>query len=245
MSEAPVKRVYILHDESRKVVRKSRELYPTSEEFLDVPVPEVIFQGRSFCFTGFFISTDGNRRKCEQLVHTRGGICEKTVVQSLDYLVIGSYAEPRWANEKYGRKIEKALDNREFGKGPAIISEAHWMRCIQKTPELPVDMQTSEEAILIPRRVNPRKTHEPQEVKPGPLNGSTFVITGTLSEPREFFVELIKDLGGIVSGSVTSKTTYLLSGEEAGSKLARAGKLGVQVLSEDEFRNLLEDTFTD
>jgi len=73
------------------------------------------------------------------MVHTRGGICEKTLVQTLDYLVIGSYAEPRWAYEKYGRKIEKALDNKSMGKGPSIISEAHWIRAIQSTPELPAD----------------------------------------------------------------------------------------------------------
>jgi len=245
MSEASAKRVYILQDESKKVVRKSRELYPTSEEFLDVPAPEVIFQEKSFCFTGFFISTDGNRRKCEQLVHTRGGICEKTVVQSLDYLVIGSYAEPRWANDKYGRKIEKALDNQELGHGPAIISEEHWMRCVQSATELPVDRQTFEEPTEYPRPVRPMRRAEPAEAEQGQLNGFSFVLTGTLSEPRDFFIDLIKSLGGIVSESVTAKTAYLLSGEKAGSKLAKAQKLGVQVLSEMELRNLLQETSGD
>ena len=73
----------------------------------------------------------------------------------------------------------------------------------------------------------------------GPLKGTTWVLTGTLSMPREEAAELIRAKGGKVSGSVSAKTTYLLAGEEAGSKLEKARKLGVKVLSEEEFRNLL------
>ena len=73
---------------------------------------------------------------------------------------------------------------------------------------------------------------------PGFAN-STWVITGTLSQPREEIAETIIAHGGKVSGSVSKKTTYLLAGEEAGSKLDKAKKLGVRVLSEDEFRAML------
>jgi DNA ligase (NAD+) len=71
------------------------------------------------------------------------------------------------------------------------------------------------------------------------LVGTTWVITGTLSQPREEIADLIRANGGKVSGSVSGKTTYLLAGEEAGSKIEKAAKLGVKVLSEEEFRAML------
>lgn len=69
--------------------------------------------------------------------------------------------------------------------------------------------------------------------------GKTFVITGTLSDKREVFAEIITANGGKVSGSVSKKTDYLLAGENAGSKLEKAETLGVKILSEDEFRAML------
>lgn len=71
------------------------------------------------------------------------------------------------------------------------------------------------------------------------LEGKTFVITGSLSKPREEFKELIEALGGKVSGSVSAKTNFLLCGDEAGSKLTKAQELGVSVLSEDDFNQIL------
>ena len=68
---------------------------------------------------------------------------------------------------------------------------------------------------------------------------STWVITGTLSQPREEIAELITTRGGKVSGSISKKTSYLLAGEDAGSKLEKAKKLGVRVLRETEFREML------
>jgi DNA ligase (NAD+) len=70
--------------------------------------------------------------------------------------------------------------------------------------------------------------------------GTTWVITGTLSQGREEIADIIRANGGKVSGSVSAKTTYLLAGEEAGSKMEKAAKLKVKVLTESEFRALLE-----
>lgn len=74
----------------------------------------------------------------------------------------------------------------------------------------------------------------------GPLKGTTWVLTGTLSIPRDEAAELIRSKGGKVSGSISAKTTYLLAGEEAGSKLAKAEKLGVTILDEEAFRKLMD-----
>jgi DNA ligase (NAD+) len=72
------------------------------------------------------------------------------------------------------------------------------------------------------------------------FSGMTFVITGTLSESRSYFEKLIKDNGGKTSSSVSKSTSYLLCGDEAGSKLEKANSLGVRVLDEGGFRRMLE-----
>jgi DNA ligase (NAD+) len=72
-----------------------------------------------------------------------------------------------------------------------------------------------------------------------PLAGTTWVITGTLSEEREAIAETIRKQGGKVSSSISKKTTCLLAGEEAGSKLEKARTLGVKIVSEPEFRSMI------
>lgn len=71
------------------------------------------------------------------------------------------------------------------------------------------------------------------------INGKTFVITGTLSRPRDEIKEEIEGLGGNVTGSVTKKTNYVIAGEKAGSKLTKATELGISVLTEEEYNNML------
>ncbi|MGK0184979.1 MAG: DNA ligase (NAD+) [Verrucomicrobiales bacterium] len=73
---------------------------------------------------------------------------------------------------------------------------------------------------------------------------TTWVITGTLSESREGIAETIRSHGGKVTGSVSKNTTYLLAGEKAGSKMTKAEKLGVRVLSEEEFHGMLGEETT-
>jgi DNA ligase (NAD+) len=74
----------------------------------------------------------------------------------------------------------------------------------------------------------------------GPLAGKTVVVTGTLSGfDRAGAEEAVRAAGGRASGSVSKSTSYILAGENAGSKLARATELGVPVLDEEGFRRLL------
>jgi len=76
--------------------------------------------------------------------------------------------------------------------------------------------------------------------KDGPLSGKVFVITGTLpTMTRDEAKNLIVRKGGKVTGSVSSKTDFLVAGEKAGSKLAKAQKLEIQVLDEAELLELL------
>jgi len=73
------------------------------------------------------------------------------------------------------------------------------------------------------------------------LQGKSFVITGTLSQPRIYFENLIRQHGGKLSSSVSKKTDFLLAGENAGSKFDKATQLGVIIINENDFIGMLEN----
>ena len=71
--------------------------------------------------------------------------------------------------------------------------------------------------------------------------GKIFVLTGTLPTlSRNEATEIIEKFGGKASGSVSKKTSYVLAGEEAGSKLTRAQELDIPIISEEEFLKMVE-----
>ena len=74
----------------------------------------------------------------------------------------------------------------------------------------------------------------------GPLAGKTFVITGTLADmTRDQAKKFIQSAGGRVTGSISRKTDYLITGEKAGSKLTKARKLDVAIIDTDELLSLI------
>jgi DNA ligase (NAD+) len=79
--------------------------------------------------------------------------------------------------------------------------------------------------------------------RPGRLAGRVFVLTGTLeSMSREEATAALEELGARVAGSVSRKTTFLVAGSDAGSKLEKARELGVETLDEAAFRALIMKT---
>ena len=82
---------------------------------------------------------------------------------------------------------------------------------------------------------------EEQESGDNRFEGLTFVLTGSLDDfTREEASDIIEKYGGKVSGSVSKKTSYVLAGEEAGSKLTKAQSLGVTIITEEQFRNMIK-----
>jgi len=122
-----------------KPARKTniKDLQRTDLSFCDSPTPEIAFEGRSFCLTGVFEYSGGNRDHCEEAIRARGGVCWQHPNNDLDYLVIGAFVEGSWAHESYGRKIEKTLESKRTGANCKIVSEAHWLDALQKNHELP------------------------------------------------------------------------------------------------------------
>ena len=135
-------KTYVLKPYKVSAKRKSSSRTPTSNEMLDDPAPEIVFEGRSFCFTGIFVFGDGDRNQCEAAVRARGGMCHGHPARDLSYLVVGSFAEPAWAFQNFGRKIETALELKSHGSNCKIVSEEHWTKYLQNTPELPPEKQT-------------------------------------------------------------------------------------------------------
>ncbi len=81
-----------------------------------------------------------------------------------------------------------------------------------------------------------------EEKKEGIFSGESVVLTGTLlGYKRSEAQKLIENLGGVCQSSVTAKTTLVLAGEEAGSKLEKAKKLGIRIIDEATFKQMLED----
>jgi DNA ligase (NAD+) len=76
-------------------------------------------------------------------------------------------------------------------------------------------------------------------VRTSKLNGKSFVITGTLSINRNEAKKIVEENGGKTLSSLSKKADFLIAGESAGSKLKKAGELGIPVISWDEFLQLL------
>jgi hypothetical protein len=203
--------------------------HPTEQHFrsttlpLDAPVPPIRFPGRTFCFTGTFLA--GHRGMCTDATEKRGAVVIPNVTLELDYLVLGEFRTEAWIHSTHGRKIERAVELRSRQGRPRIISEVSWSQAL-----LVAEVALPPAPDAVPLHVS---TH-------GVLSGRTFVLTGTLPTlSREEATTLIEGAGGKVSGSVSKKTSHVLAGEEAGSKLAKARELGVSVIDEAELRRML------
>ncbi len=115
------------------------------------------------------------------------------------------------------------------GLGPILVrnivewfADEHHQKLLQKMRDAGVNMQAEE-----------------QTLAGTSLDGLTFVLTGTMSQSRDAIKELIEQHGGKVTGSVSKKTSYVVVGENPGSKADKAASLGVPIISEEELRGMI------
>lgn len=107
----------------------SNATYATANDLpLNVPAPELIWDGRLFVFTGTMAY--GPRKECQRLVEERGGVIGGGVSKKTDFLVIGSIGNEQWRHSSYGLKIMKAVELRESGQPIAIIGETQWQQAM-------------------------------------------------------------------------------------------------------------------
>jgi DNA ligase (NAD+) len=126
--------------------------------------------------------------------------------------------------EKAG--VEELSETNEIG--PVIAESVHHY--------FHSDAGKSEIAALRAAGVDPKMEVTTERETSLPLSGKTIVVTGTLEHfERNQIEELIVKLGGKASGSVSRKTSFVVAGESAGSKLDKAKELGVEVIGESEF----------
>jgi len=92
-------------------------------------------------------------------------------------------------------------------------------------------------ARLLKAGVQPQATHR---TRSGTLTGKTFVLTGALSKPRDEVARMITAHGGRVTSTVSKSTDYIVAGEDPGSKLAKAKRLGLQIIDEHGLATLLQ-----
>lgn len=145
-----------------------------------------------------------------------------------------------------GQKAAKLLSDR-FGNIESIISASvEEISSIDGFGEIMaqsvVEFFSHKESIDLIERLKTYgvNTVSKKEVKGNIFEGKTFVLTGTLPTlSRKEASDIIEQFGGKTSSSVSKKTDYVLAGEDAGSKLKKANDLGVTVISEEEFRNMI------
>lgn len=112
-----------------------------------------------------------------------------------------------------------------------------------KTASSVIEFLSEEKNVKLIEKLKARDVNFKQEstVLSDKLNGLTIVVTGTLSlYTRKEITDLIENFGGKVSSAVSKKTSYLIAGEEAGSKLKKANDLGIKVLSESDFSEIIK-----
>lgn len=172
------------------------------------------------------------KKKASNIINGIKGVIGKTslarFIRMLDIELIG---------ERASTKIADALGERVFTEltydlvlSVEDIGEAMAINFCKFVEE---NSKEIEELLEIVKPV-----YETKVVAGDKFAGMTFVITGTLSKARDYYKDYIESLGGKVSSAVSKKTTYLLAGEDAGSKLTKAEELGVKVISEDDLEKL-------
>ncbi len=201
-----------------------------------VPLPEAApsaLAGKTFVLTGTLSTM--TRDEARAAIRALGGRVVGSVSSKTDYVVVGD--SPGSKLEKARRLEVEILEERDFkrllaGGGPTGGSSMATGKGTEAPPAPRRELAASDE-----RRAAP-DAEEP--AAPAPLAGRTFVLAGRLRMKQADVRARIEALGGEVAGSVSAATDYLVVGAHPGAKLGEAEQLGVRVLRETDFQELLD-----
>jgi hypothetical protein len=153
-------------------------------------------------------------------------------------------AQVRGGEEKRERKFHVVLDLDADGRARFVSCDCAWHRR-EKLRKGPCAHILAATVLASQQQVGAGATQPSgggAALRPDRFKGQTFVFTGALTLfTREQAEALVMQGGGKASGSVSRTTTYLVAGDKAGSKLAKARELGVSILTETQFQDMLED----
>lgn len=228
-------------------VLKGRLEYAVGKKALDIKdfgesiVEELIDRGLVTKLSGIYSLTVNDvinlpgfaKRKAEKLIEAiqaKRDIDAYRILNALDIKNIGERASKKLV-EVFGERVFTGLSFDELISVEDIGSSA---------ANAYVDYFSDDNNIIeVENLLSELNPIYPEVREGGVLDGLTFVITGTLSQSRKHYENLVDQNGGKLSGSVSKKTSYVLAGEDAGSKLEKAKKLDVSVIDESTFMDML------
>jgi DNA ligase (NAD+) len=184
----------------------------------DVPVRTgpAVLAGKTVVVTGTLVNY--KRADIERRIAELGGKAGSSVSKNTDLVVVGTDA---------GSKLTKAQ-----ALGIKILSEEEFEQLVK-------DLTAAAPRAVAPATAPAAPAAAPKPTS-GPLAGKTVVVTGTLMNYQRKDIEaLIEQMGGKAGSGVSKNTSYLVAGEDAGSKLDKARALGVPVLTEQEFEKMI------
>lgn len=157
-----------------------------------------------------------------------GELARSSILRELRVLATGQRKDSNDLLAEYG--ISSEVGPTVAGSVVDFFESRSGVLLLERLTDLGIDPQSSNYAPVSPGAAD--------RGAPG-VSGKTFVITGTLSAPRDDIKERIEAAGGKVSGSISRQTDYLVAGEGGGSKLEKAVSLGVAVITEPDLAALL------
>ena len=200
------------------------------------PLPDAAppaLAGKTFVLTGTLSAM--TRDEARAGIRALGGRVVGSVSGKTDYVVVGD--SPGSKLEKARRLEVEILEETDFkhllaGSGPADSSAMAIGKGTEAPPAPRRELAASDERRAAPDAEGP--------AAPAPLAGRTFVLAGRLQVKQADVRARIESLGGEVAGSVSAATDYLVVGARPGAKRAEASRLGVRVLDETDFQELLD-----
>jgi NAD-dependent DNA ligase len=191
----------------------------------DSPKPKDIdLCGAHVVFTGEFHM---GRSQAEEVGMHLGALLQGAPTLDTQFVIVGSIPSQGWKYGKFGTKVARAIELRQQGSGVQILNEETFCALI------PAETLERAQADAPPFQIEGFQVTRVRRASEPSLSGKTFVLTGTLpTMTRDEAIQIIESAGGIISGSVTKSTNYLVAGIECGAKLDKALALSVPVLDE-------------